>query len=46
MAVMAFQKAGYPGDRWGVATLVIIGVAQIARAPTKQSGERVLAAVV
>ena len=46
MAVMAFQKSGHPGDQWGVAEFVIIGVAQIAQAPAKQSGERVLAAVV
>ena len=46
MAVTAFSKGGYRGDLWGVAVLVIIGVALIALAPAKQSGERVSAAVV
>jgi hypothetical protein len=46
MGVTAFSKGGYRGDLWGVAVLVIIGVALIALAPAKQSGERVSAAVV
>jgi peptidoglycan/LPS O-acetylase OafA/YrhL len=46
MAVTAFSKGGYRGDLWGVAVLVIIGVALIVLAPAKQSGERVSAAVV
>ena len=46
MAVMAFQKADYRGDLWGVAALVIIGVALIVLAPAKQLIERVSAAVV
>ena len=46
MAVTAFSKRGYRGDLWGVAVLVIIGVALIVLAPAKQSGERVSAAVV
>jgi len=46
MTVTAFSKGGYRGDLWGVAVLVIIGVALIALAPAKQSGERVSAAVV
>ena len=46
MAVTAFSKGGYRGDVWGVAVLVIIGVALIVLAPAKQSGERVSAAVV
>src|ERR1700690_4155724 len=44
MAVTAFSKGGYRGDLWGVAVLVIIGVALIVLAPAKQSGERVSAA--
>jgi len=44
MAVMAFQKAAYRGDPWGVAALVIIGVALIVLAPAKKSGERASAA--
>jgi hypothetical protein len=43
---MAFQKADHRGDLWGVAALLIIGVALIVLAPTKQSIERVSAAVV
>ncbi len=39
MAVTAFSKGGYRGDLWGVAVLVIIGVALIVLAPAKQSGE-------
>jgi fucose permease len=46
MAVMALQKAGYRGDLWGSAALVIIGVALVVLAPAKQSGDRVSAAVV
>jgi peptidoglycan/LPS O-acetylase OafA/YrhL len=46
MAVTAFSKGGYRGDVWGVAVLVIIGVALIVLAPAKQSAERVSAAVV
>src|SRR5271169_294817 len=44
MAVTAFSKGGYRGNLWGVAVLVIIGVALIVLAPTKQSGERASAA--
>ena len=44
MAVTSFSKGGYRGDIWGVAVLVIIGVALIVLAPAKQSGERVSAA--
>lgn len=46
MTVTAFSKGGYRGDLWGVAVLVIIGIALIVLAPAKQSGERVSAAVV
>jgi len=46
MGVTAFSKGGYRGDLWGLAVLVIIGVALIVLAPAKQSGERVSAAVV
>ena len=46
MAVTSFSKGGYRGDLWGVAVLVIIGIALIALAPSKRSGERVSAAVV
>jgi hypothetical protein len=46
MAVTAFSKGGYRGDLWGVAVLVIIGIALIVLAPSKQSGERISAAVV
>jgi hypothetical protein len=46
MAVTAFSKGGYRGDLWGVAVLVIIGIALIVLAPGKPSGERVSAAVV
>jgi peptidoglycan/LPS O-acetylase OafA/YrhL len=45
MAVTAFSKGGYRGDLWGVAVLVVIGVALIVLAPAK-SVERVSAAVV
>jgi len=41
MSVTAFSKGGYRGDLWGVAVLVIIGVALIVLAPAKQSGARV-----
>ncbi len=44
MAVTSFSKGGYRGDIWGVAVLVIIGVALIVLAPTKQSAERSSAA--
>ena len=46
MAVTSFSKGGYRGDLWGVPVLGIIGVALIVLAPSKQSGERVSAAVV
>jgi peptidoglycan/LPS O-acetylase OafA/YrhL len=46
MAVTSFSKGGYHGDLWGVPVLGVIGVALILLAPTKQSGERVSAAVV
>jgi hypothetical protein len=46
MAVTSFSKGGYRGDLWGVVVLVIIGLTLIALAPAKQSGDRVLAAVV
>jgi peptidoglycan/LPS O-acetylase OafA/YrhL len=46
MGVTAFSKGGDRGDVWGVPVLGIIGVALIALAPVKQSGERVSAAVV
>jgi peptidoglycan/LPS O-acetylase OafA/YrhL len=46
MAVTAFSKGGYRGDVWGVAVLVIIGVALIVLAPAKPSSERESAAVV
>jgi hypothetical protein len=45
MAVMAFQRADYRGDLWGVAALVIIGVALIVLPPAKQSIELISAAV-
>ena len=44
MAVTAFSKGGYRGDLWGVAVLVIIGIALIALAPAK-SEKRISAAV-
>ena len=46
MGVTAFLKGGDRGDVWGVPVLGLIGVALIALAPVKQSGERVSAAVV
>lgn len=46
MTVMAFEKPDERGDLWGVAALVIIGVALIVLAPAKPSAERVSAAVV
>ena len=45
MAVMAFRNASYRGDLVGVAVLGIIGVALIALAPARQSGDRVSTAV-
>jgi hypothetical protein len=44
MAVMAFQKADYRGDLWGVAALVIIGVALRCwlRQSSQSSGYRLL----
>jgi len=36
MTVTAFSKGGYRGDLWGVAVLIIIGVALIVLAPAKQ----------
>jgi len=45
MAVMAFRNASYRGDLVDVAVLGIIGVALIALAPARQSGDRVSAAV-
>jgi peptidoglycan/LPS O-acetylase OafA/YrhL len=39
MAVTAFSKGGYREDRWGVAVLVIIGVALIVLAPAKKLGD-------
>jgi len=45
MAVMALRNASYRGDLVGVAVLGIIGVALIALAPARQSGDRVSAAV-
>src|SRR5712691_7115564 len=44
MAVQAFRHLIQPGELWGVAALVIIGVALIVLAPAKQSGERASAA--
>jgi uncharacterized membrane protein YadS len=41
MAVMAFQKADERELLWGVAALVIIGVALIVLAPVKQPVEHV-----
>jgi peptidoglycan/LPS O-acetylase OafA/YrhL len=46
MAATSFSKGGYRGDLWGVAALVVIGVALIVLGPAKQSGERISAAVV
>ena len=47
MAVMAFQKADERGELLiAVAVLGIVGAALIMLAPAKQSGDRVLAAVV
>jgi hypothetical protein len=40
MAVQAFRNLIARGELWGVAALVIIGVALIALSPTKQSRER------
>jgi hypothetical protein len=44
MAVTAFSKGGYRGDLWGVAVLIIIGIALIMLAPAKPSAERASAA--
>jgi hypothetical protein len=44
MAVQAYQKVIERGELLGVATLAVIGVALIALAPPKQSGERASAA--
>src|ERR1700690_1267681 len=44
MAVTSFSRGGYRGDVWGVAVLVIIGVALIALAPAN-SVQRASAAV-
>jgi len=46
MGVTSFSKGGNRGDLWGVPVLGIIGVALMVLAPTKQSDERVSAAVV
>jgi peptidoglycan/LPS O-acetylase OafA/YrhL len=46
MGLTAFSKGGDRGDVWGVPVLGIIGVALIALAPVKRSGESVSAAVV
>jgi uncharacterized membrane protein HdeD (DUF308 family) len=40
MVVTALSKGGHRGDLWGVAVLVISGVALIVLAPARQSGER------
>ncbi|MFY9531743.1 MAG: DUF6632 domain-containing protein [Candidatus Acidiferrales bacterium] len=40
MAVQAFRNLIARGELWGVAALVIIGVALIVLSPTKQSRER------
>jgi hypothetical protein len=44
MAVQAFRNLIPRGELWGVAALVIIGVALIVLAPANQSGERTSAA--
>jgi Family of unknown function (DUF6632) len=44
MAVQAFRNLIARGELWGVAVLVVIGVALIALAPAKQSVEQVSAA--
>jgi hypothetical protein len=44
MAVQAFRNLIPRGELWGVAALVIIGVALIVLAPAKQSMERASAA--
>ena len=46
MSFQAFRNLIQRGELWGVAALIIIGVALIVLAPAKQSGERVSAAVV
>ena len=45
MAVQAFRNLIARGELWGVAALVIIGIAFIVLAPAKQPVERVSAAV-
>jgi hypothetical protein len=45
MGTQAFLNLVARGELWGVAALVIIGVALIVLAPAKPSGERVSAAV-
>jgi hypothetical protein len=45
MAVQAFRNLIARGELWGVAALVIIGVALIVLAPAKQPVQRVSAAV-
>jgi cobalamin synthase len=46
MAMTSLSKGGHRGDLWGVAVLVMIGIALIVLAPAEPSGERVSAAVV
>ena len=46
MTVTSFSKGGYRGDLWGVAVLVVIGVALVVLAPAKQPVGRVSAAAV
>ncbi|MGA8101342.1 MAG: DUF6632 domain-containing protein [Candidatus Acidiferrales bacterium] len=46
MAAQAFRNLIQRGELWGVAVLVIIGVALIVLAPAQQAGERVSADVV
>ena len=46
MALQAFLTRTHAEDFFGSAALVVIGVALIVLAPTKQAGERVSAAVV
>ncbi|HVS87478.1 MAG TPA: DUF6632 domain-containing protein [Candidatus Acidoferrum sp.] len=44
MAVQAFRHLIQPGELWGVAALIIIGISLIVLAPAKQSGELASAA--
>jgi uncharacterized membrane protein HdeD (DUF308 family) len=44
MAMTSFSKGDDRGDLWGVAVLVIIGIALIVLAPAKPSAERASAA--